>query len=245
MKNGFEQTRFSVESTNDGSPTLRLPDQGESMHHSAGAASETVYIYKSVIQQATGILPQTRTCVVGLGLGYIEISWAQVVSDIENHKVTSFEIEDSLKQSFMNWLQLEAPNEIYDKICESLDPQFQIHHIKRNLHKNYLENPFEADLRQYVQSGASTKWNIVCYDAFSSKTNQELWSEDFLRTFVGNHCEEDCVFTTYACTGILKKVLISKGFEFVSRPRFKGWKDSTLALRGRFKEYSPSFSQTF
>ena len=44
MNNEFAQTRFTIEITADGSPTLKLPEQGESMHHSGGAAKETDYI---------------------------------------------------------------------------------------------------------------------------------------------------------------------------------------------------------
>ncbi|MFZ4405454.1 MAG: hypothetical protein ACOYOK_15255 [Pseudobdellovibrionaceae bacterium] len=49
---------FTAEITEDGSPTLRLKQSstakfptGESMHHSGGAATETLYIYGYAIQQ--------------------------------------------------------------------------------------------------------------------------------------------------------------------------------------------------
>ncbi|AGH95547.1 MnmC family methyltransferase [Pseudobdellovibrio exovorus] len=250
MKNRFEQMRFTVESTNDGSPTLRLPDQGESMHHSGGAASETFYIYKSVIQEASQLLERSKTCVVGLGLGYIEISWAQVIPNTEAHSLVSFEIEESLRQNFMSWLELPTDaleHTLYDDIYQSLKefgisaPQIQ---VKQHLKQNFQLNPIEHDLRDFVSPSKPLRWNIVCYDAFSSKTNQDLWTEDFLQKFIDNHCEEDCVFTTYACTGILKRVLVSRGFEFVKRTRFKGKSDSTLALRGKLKAYLPNFYQT-
>lgn len=252
MKNRIEQMRFTIESTNDGSPTLRLPDQGESMHHSEGAASETFYIYKSVIQEASRLLGRSKTCVVGLGLGYIEISWAQVISNTEAHSLTSFEIEESLRSNFVSWLDnsegSSAESNIYSDIhrsLESLGVSAQQEQVKQNLKENFQVFPIEHDLRDFVKEEKPYRWNIICYDAFSSKTNQDLWTEDFLKKFVDNHCEEDCVFTTYACTGLLKRVLVSRGFEFIKRPRFKGNRDSTLALRGKLKAYLPSFYQTF
>ncbi|MBY0451839.1 MAG: hypothetical protein K2P92_02310, partial [Bdellovibrionaceae bacterium] len=77
--------------------------------------------------------------------------------------------------------------------------------------------------------------NLICFDAFSQQTSQELWSPDFLTRFLAESAHEDCVLTTYACTGHLKKALRDNGFEVIQRPAFRGYRDSTLALRGRFK----------
>lgn len=76
---------------------------------------------------------------------------------------------------------------------------------------------------------------MICYDAFSQKTNNPLWQKEFLEKFIHDHAEEDCVFTTYACTSVLKKVLTEKKFQLIKRPGFFGKRDSTLALRGCFK----------
>ncbi len=80
MIQDFRQIGFLIETTKDGSPTLRFQNQGESMHHSGGAAAETNYIYGDLISKTLQVLKQDcKTCVVGLGLGYIEIAWAQAL----------------------------------------------------------------------------------------------------------------------------------------------------------------------
>lgn len=243
MKNLFAQTSFTIETTKDGSPTLRLPDSGESMHHGAGAAGETAYIYRSVIDQVQDIKPDAKTCVVGLGLGYIEICWAQHPSTRPGG-LTSFEIDEGLKSAFSGWLRGSSEvRAVYDQICAALAiPEPAIKNLKEKLRLNFETNPIQADLRQH---SGSVRWNTVCYDAFSSRTNQELWTYDFLDSLIKNNMATDSVLTTYACTGVLKKVTADNGFHFIKRPGFHGKRDSSLALRGLFKEYEPNFCRTF
>jgi hypothetical protein len=229
MKNSFEQIRFEIELTKDGSPTLRLPNSGESMHHSGGAASETLYIYKSVMGQALKKLKTSKTCVVGLGLGYIEISWAQTLieqnKDPALHTITSFEIVEELRNSFKSWLNKDSPA-IYDQVIKALSAEDKSKSIKNILNKNSIE----FDVLNFFEK---QKWNIICYDAYSSKTEKKLWSEEFLNHFLHQHAAEDCIFTTYACTGVLKKVLAANNFEIIRRPAFSGkGSHCTLARRG-------------
>jgi hypothetical protein len=232
MKNNFEQIRFKLEQTKDGSPTLRLPFSGESMHHSGGAASETYYIYKSVIDQALGKLYESKTCVVGLGLGYIEISWALALleqqKDAKFHTITSFEIVEELRNSFKSWL-IKDSQTIYDEVVKAFKAEDKSNSIKHILNKNTIN----FDITNISEE---QKWNIICYDAYSSKTDKILWSEEFLNHFLRQHTEKDCIFTTYACTGVLKKVLAKNNFEIIRRPAFSGkGSHCTLAHRGIFK----------
>lgn len=254
MKNSREQTRFTIEYTHDGSPTLRLPNGGESMHHSGGAASETEYIYKSVIESSLKVIPNSKLCVVGLGLGYIEISWA--LSMIKNKlfessaSFISYESEMELKESFNNWLTEEVnTNNLYDQVTKSLinfewtSSQMElISLVKKLIKENIIKYPFKNNLESELD--VNNSFNIICYDAFSSKTNTSLWSEDFLNKFITNSCAPDCVFTTYACTGILKKVLKQHGFKMYNRLGFMGKRDSTLATRGIFSSSEKICFQT-
>ncbi|MGZ3692194.1 MAG: MnmC family methyltransferase, partial [Pseudobdellovibrio sp.] len=207
----------------------------ESMHHSGGAAAETEYIYKSVIEKSLQVKPGARLGVVGLGLGYIEISWALAVIknnlQIDPPSVVSYEIDEELKIKFKEWCERrDLKTFIYDQMVEALETGFD-HELIKNLITQKTE--FKGDLLTDYEKDKSL--NIVCYDAFSSKTTAALWSEDFLNQFIQKACAEDCVFTTYACTGVLKKVLKENGFILLTRLGFKGKRDSTLAVRGKFK----------
>ncbi len=253
MKQPFEQIGFFLELTKDGSPTLRLGkdiQSGESMHHSFGAAAETNYIYKSVISEALqsklrqASLDEFKTAIVGLGLGYIEISWAQSLilnqqspSDLVCFE--SFEVVPELRSSFRSWVEEAENNPLYDQISEKLQPQIEVSLVKKVLQQALAR---QSQLRgDILNEPLQQKWNVICYDAFSQKTSSPLWEESFLNRLLLENAHTDCVFTTYACTSLLKKVLIEHNFLFIKRPGFAGKRDSTIALRGAFKDDATIF----
>lgn len=234
----FTSIGFQIEGTKDGSPTLRLPQQGESMHHSGGAAAETNYIYGTVLQSAHHILRDScKTCVVGLGLGYIEMSWAASLvrnglapsSELSFH---SFEIVPGLIENFCRWVESKESHSVYDLIFSKLAPDVSLFEVKAVLQKalkngSTLNGDF-ADLNQHRQ-----RYNIICYDAFSKKTSEELWQVEFLENFFRKYAATDCVVTTYACIGAFRKALQDQAFAFFKRPSFNGKRDSSLATKGK------------
>ena len=261
----FNRFGFEVEITHDQSLTLRLQQAAhpestrpESMHHSGGAAAETRYIYVDVICKALEwTLNQKnqadfKVAVVGLGLGYIEIGWAQSLlqtkhSSLEiSRQITldTFEVVPQLQSFFSNWfLQKKTDPEslllhqMYEfislKLNDQVNPSSVAQVLKDAQDKSFLR--FQNDLLQFVQAPPQS-WNLICYDAFSSKTSSLLWSASFLNDLLEQHASENCIFTTYACTGNLKTALKNKGFRLIKRPGFLGKRDSTLAVRGCYEE---------
>lgn len=234
---------FVIELTGDGSPTLRLrtsttEKKPESMHHSGGAAAETQYIYTEPLKKTLSVLKNKNLSVgvVGLGLGYIELSILQAMTTELDITVdlTSFEKDQELVANLEQWMK-GSKNETYDLICEKLKidkekilASLQIIHWVRNAELN-------------LQTQSASKFNFAAYDAFSQFTDGPLWTEEFLDFFLTNLCAEDCVFTTYACTGLLKQALVRNNFIFIKRLGFNGKRDATLALRGSFKSHQHLF----
>lgn len=139
---------YSVEITGDGSPTLRW-GVGESMHHSGGAASESIYIYQTALsflnsqdrqllrQQKTiseeelqsftlGVKEKISIMSLGFGLGYNELliaEWVNKNSFQDNQiKIYSYEKEEFLYQAFNLWINEEQGvlNPIFDLILVKL-----------------------------------------------------------------------------------------------------------------------------
>lgn len=256
MNQPFTDIGFFLEITKDGSPTLRRGQKivdGESMHHSGGAAAETNYIYKSVLSKAIHCFALERphaalkTVVVGLGLGYIEISWAQAL--IESNRqasawltLDSFEIISELRERYSNWVDGDENLPIYNQISEKLNPMVEVNKVRKTLQQAYRNgSKLHKDI---ISPPAGHQWNVICYDAFSQKTDSPLWSYEFLDLFLKQHAASDCVFSTYACTGVLKKVLVENGFYLIKRLGFNSKRDSTIALRGAFMQDLAAF-QTF
>lgn len=239
----MELKSFVIELTGDGSPTLRLKNinsthpekMPESMHHSGGAAAETLYIYQQPFKNTLIALANLKKMdlsvgVVGLGLGYIELSILQSLTENASivASLTSFEKESELVDNFSAWLD-GAKNETYDLICQKLSIEQKSIFLK----KNFLT--FQGELK--ATSKIEKPFHFVAYDAFSQFTDGPMWTDEFLDFFLKDLCANDCVFTTYACTGLLKRALKRNGFLFLKRLGFSGKRDATLALRGEFVNY--------
>lgn len=243
---------FQQELTLDGSPTLRLlhslplPNDRppESMHHSGGAFSETEFIYGALSTLVLRQIPQPRFVCVGLGLGYIEMQLAQkcLIHKIENiGLLQSFESEIQLKLLFKKWLyDQDLPNECrstYDLVAQFnvANTNLSIQDLKNKLRSWYetkiwtMEEALGPDLKERP---ADQRFHGIFYDAFSRKTTEGLWSEEFLNKFLKKSAAENCGLATYACLGNLKRALKEQSFTVYLRPGFLGKRNSTLGLRG-------------
>ena len=204
------------------------------MHHSGGAAAETLYIYAEPFKNALSALirlnkNELAIGVVGFGLGYIELAFLHCLSNHLPNSViiTSFEKDLELREKFKAWVTGEC-NATYDLICEKLKiDKIVVLEILKSLNWNCSE---ELNL----ETKSKEKFNFVAYDAFSQFTDGPLWTDHFLDFFLTNLCATDCVFATYACTGQLKRALIRNKFIFIKRTGFSNKRDATLALRGEF-----------
>ncbi|MCX7978005.1 MAG: MnmC family methyltransferase [Bdellovibrionaceae bacterium] len=242
----WQDLGFLLEITGDGSPSLRLfagEKAGESMHHSAGAATETEIIYGGPIKTVLSVLSTPTILSVGLGLGYVEI--CVVRESIRSGKIPkcliTYELVEDLSRNFLSWFrEQELPQQVtstYEAVCKALnlDPIL----ARRHLRIWYEQGIFIVRGTMGLNSPPKEKFNLICYDAFSVKTSPELWQEEELKTFLQSCTHIDSVLTTYACTGALKRALAASGYKVIVREGFAGKRNSTLAVRGLFKAQYP------
>lgn len=105
--------------------------------------------------------------------------------------------------------------------------------IRRTLARMLIDGRWKLRPALDNQTKFSESFGCVCFDAFSSKTSPDLWTEEFLRDFFAKTCETKCVLSTYACTGALKRALRAAGFELTIREGFASKRDSTFAVRAQ------------
>ncbi|MEK6772445.1 MAG: MnmC family methyltransferase [Bdellovibrionota bacterium] len=259
----WKEIGFSVEETQDGSPTLRLlplsqstEERPESMHHSGGAYSESVYIYGEIINEAMRKLsPQKQPVGVlslGLGLGYNELLVAatSIQNGIEkNFRLQSYEIVPELISSFLSFcrgeiLALEV-KETYQKMMTFYEKNFRLapSEILKCLVQAWDEGRWKID-RDFSVISEKESCHVLLYDAFSGKTNQSLWTEEFLTRKLMVCSAPDALFGTYACRASLKQALKNCNYEIHIRDGFLGKRNSTQARRGVFKVVQANESTT-
>lgn len=243
--------------TEDGSPTVRLgptrdeSSSSEAMHSLKGAFSETVYIYGTAIQLMLDEGMTPRVLSLGLGLGYVELlatglalKQAKSLSQdaqaalLDSFGGESFELVPELRAWFTAWVYGEGdvPAEFrltYDEILNrtATETSVEATKIRETLAGLVRDGRWKIREALTADTAFTTDFGCICFDAFSSKTSPELWSEEFLLKFFAQVCAPRCVLSTYACTGALKRSLKASGFELTIREGFSSKRDSTFAVR--------------
>ncbi len=233
---------FHFLQTDDGSPSLKLGPEAEAMHSSKGAFSETVYIYGHAISVALqqGLTPSFVS--VGLGLGYNELLTTALLlqskSNLAEVRGESFELVPELNENFRAWLANQPVGtdfqNTYDQVCNLCAQYTNVEQltIKMTLAKLIDDGRWTLSGPLTLETKVSKNVSCFLFDAFSSKTSPELWSEDFIDTFLKSATAESAVLATYACTGTLKRALQKNAFEITIRDGFAGKRESTFAVRG-------------
>ncbi len=254
-----ERQRDSLEwtKTEDGSPTLRDwgkdgGNTGESMHHSAGAFSESLYVYLPALQRfrSLNLTATPSVCVVGLGLGYLELLIAAYfLSKNQNTpprlRLTSHESRGDLRRAFLEWVLDRQPKakptpsvlsnagEAYEHIQKKMAQHFQLEPNTLRLALKQWSEQGRWELRAALNSTnmRPERHHVILFDAYSSASSPTLWKRSFFDALLAQQAAETCVFATYASRTILKHSLRTHGFCLEKRKGFQGKRECTLAIR--------------
>lgn len=208
----------------------KLDSPGEPMHSKKGAFSESDYIYSQGCQLYIDKNPNLnhyKAVSVGLGLGYNELLIAYKFIDLNDgsFQIYSYEKESFLVEAFRKRVERPSKYPAFWKPFEKA-PKTQLLKIQKvildetvycgEIHKENL-NPFFGSV-------------LVCFDAYSSKTNGDLWDENFLnRMLKDTHLGS--VLCTYAATGSLNRALKNNSYTNIHKKGFKGKRQSTCAFK--------------
>ncbi len=244
----WSEIGFTLEKTQDGSPTLRRPtptrpdfETGQSMHHSGGAWEETLYIYKPVTDWVKEKnLTESRFLSVGLGLGYVELLVAREFMDISQDRslqLQSFEIVPELTEYFISWIfhrplhpEVQAT---YDQIGKFVfnSGMSDIQRGRAFLAELYQKKMWRVDGALEHCTTATPHFHGLMYDAFSRAVSPDLWTPEFLSNFLKAWAHRQVCLGTFSCTGDLKRTLKNEGFELQVRMGFQSKRNCTLAFR--------------
>lgn len=225
--------------TRDGSPSLsraslHADERHELMHHRGGAWSESCYIYQPPIRWAFATQDQPSILSLGLGLGYLEVLTAiEALRTGKNFTLTSFESAPELRSHFLSFVQGQsvAPWEsVYSEIFARAEVDGR--ELKTVLLEAYRDGRWQLREGLSQESDLEThKYHAFLWDAFSTKTSPELWSEEFMAQVFARHSHHKSWVSTYACNGALKRALAAAGFEVHVRPGFEGKRQCTWGLK--------------
>lgn len=226
VKIGFEPVL-----TEDGSYTLKQTSLEEEMHARGGAVSESYFIYYEALKSFFLSCKEgdsVEVISVGTGMGYNEVLTAAALLESKvkiDLSVQSYEKEDVLielfKKRFLSLSDFPYFWSTFSKIDLDSEKIAEILKAKVDFHSSFDEEAL---------SKIKSSKKIILFDAYSNKTSEELWSEDFLKSLMAK-CLKGSYFTTYAATGVLNRSLKSEGFKDLKRDGFLYKRESTLAVK--------------
>ncbi len=213
----------TVESTEDGSQTLRHPLLGDTYHSLRGARGESGYVF--VEQGLAGWLSRhegagARVLEMGFGSGlnaYLSALYGAGVGEkIRYEALERYPVDEAL-----------AAGLVYAE-----DPLFGALHRAPWEEEVDLGNGFTlkkrcADLLEATLEGP---FDVVYFDAFAPDTQPELWSgEVFQKMYAA--LAPGGILVTYSAKGIVKQNLRSAGFEVTRLPGALGKRHMLRALK--------------
>ncbi len=198
--------RYEITQTSDGSLTIKDYVVDETFHSVAGARSESMHVF---IENGLFLFKEKSSLSIfemGFGTGLNALLTAmekpkyqhiyyetielyplpnQIMEEINNHLFSDFEKDLFRKIWQCRWgINCELPNDFI--LCKKV-----------------------ADIRNYT---FDRKFDLVYYDAFSFKSQPDLWTTEIFKNIYSAMNYGACL-VTYACNGQLKTNLKNAGFE--------------------------------
>ncbi len=194
--------RFEIQKTDDGSLTLYDTIFKETFHSKFGARSESEYVFIEQGLKKFCDFPDLKILEIGFGTGF---------------------------NAFLTFLNKPKDQKIFYEAIELFPiEEEQIILIAKSLHEKevYLslatavwnkEQNISSDFILYKRNEDITKvvfdkqFDLVYFDAFSPKTQPELWTLNIFQN-IHRHLRVGGALVTYASSGIVKQNLRNAGF---------------------------------
>ncbi|WP_338636954.1 MnmC family methyltransferase [Spirobacillus cienkowskii] len=212
----------------------------ELMHSTAGAFSETIYVYLPVVKAVIERDLPLHFLSIGLGLGYIEVmiiayclSQQKQVASVESFEAVSF-----LGHYFINYfLEKYVPQKFvycYNDIIQRNSVYFGVNQetLKSNIKDLILKKKININSKFTENSAVQNPAHGIFFDAFSQISSPELWTQSLFNNIFSKNCSAfDCIFATYASKGILKTQLKNQGFVIHKKQGFFKKRECIFAER--------------
>lgn len=214
--------------TQDGSYTLYSKEHKVTYHSRYGAIQESnhVFIY-------SGLLPvlkkHNKISVLELGFGTglnVLLTWKNIVdielAHVDYHSFDVFPLPDELLQAcaYEDWLKI--PSKISENILKSDWDNLIVVDSSLSLTKHC------KDILQ--ESLPANYFDIIYFDAFSPKSQPELWSISLFEK-IHESMTKEAVLVTYCAKGEVKRILKKIGFTIESLPGPPGKREMTRATK--------------
>ncbi len=229
FKKIIDKTKIHIETTKDGSLTLKIPQWNETYHSTHGAVSESLHVFIKAGLEYFYKKNSPNEIIVGeagFGTGLNALLTYQFAFKnqikIFYETYEKYPLEQNLVQDFSSFLP--------DKEQEIL---FEMHRVEWE--KKIQISPFFTLLKKQTDFREINRinfWDIHYYDAFGARVQPELWTSNVFKKIVKG-LKIGGIFVTYSAKGSLKRDLKKLGMLVENLPGPPGKREMTRAIKIR------------
>ncbi|TFH20996.1 MAG: SAM-dependent methyltransferase [Bacteroidia bacterium] len=215
----------SLRLTDDGSHTLYVDQLDEPYHSSHGALQESMHVF---IKQGLQTLskPTLRILEIGFGTGLNALLTMRFVK--QNNLLVHYHAVEKYPLTRAEYAQLN-----FEELIDGVPKGFL-----NLMHDAEWERPVQlsdrftlfkekADFRSMNPPGY---FDLIYFDAFSPDKQPELWSKGVFSA-IQRSTLRDVVLVTYSSKGVVRRTLISCGFNIEKVPGPPGKREMIRAVR--------------
>ena len=201
-----------VVKTADGSKTIRLVDLDENYHSRHGALQEAehVFIHNGIL----AFKHEKHLSIFEMGFG----------TGLNAFLTCLYSLENDLKINQLDYDSLKGNDysSIFNKIHSTSWDE------KNEINSNFALTKIENKIQNF--SFQNEKYDIVYYDAFGPRAQQEMWSLEIFQKLYTS-IKEGGFLVTYCAKGQVKRDLKTAGFNIEALPGPPGKREMTRAWK--------------
>lgn len=213
-----------IQTTNDGSTTIHLPDWNESYHSKHGAIQEAYHVF---IKNGLSVFQEKSVSILEIGFGTGLNAFITYLETKKNHQTVEYvgvdaypvQEEEAFQMNYVSELNAFDEIEIYNKM----------HHCSWEK-KQFISDTFSLTKRKQFFQDISDEnaFDLIYFDAFGFRVQPELWTFDIFKK-MHNSLKPKGILVTYACRGSIKRDMLQCGFQVEKLPGAPGKREM---LRG-------------
>lgn len=198
--------KLKVITTSDGSKTLQLTEWNEQYHSTHGAISEAQHVY---INNGLNAISKQSISIFEMGFGTgLNTLMTIIEAKKYNKQITYYSIDkEPLPIELVQALDYVSQLKAHD-----LEATFtQLHSCKWNVMHTISDSFKLCKIHNTIENhDFNTTFDLVYYDAFGPRVQEELWRKDILKKLI-NCINEGGLLVTYCAKGEVKRILKSLG----------------------------------
>lgn len=196
--------------TNDGSPSISVPELRVTYHSIHGAMTESLHVFIDAgWKLAVETFPDERLNILEMGLGTGLNAFLTLIEAEKSRTPVSYEGIEQFPLAPEEYSQLQYAS-LLDKDRE---------HLFQEIHTSLWQN--EIELTQYfhltkrycslLNYTTSQKFHLIYFDAFAPLAQPELWSIEVFQKLI-SFMNSGGVLVTYCAKGDVRRAMIQAGF---------------------------------